>query len=209
MSSSLLDTITVSVGSDGIHFPVYEAVIRKSSKFFDNAMKPEWANARPNPRVVDLSDEDPKVFKIYLHWVCFKTIPSVYTEKQEGRNPEYALLSKCYVMGEKLMDIAFKNAVLTALVDAHVNQPFYQPKYVGQRAINIIYAGTLENSPARRLLVDTWVETAGENWIEHLTNGLHHSFVLEFSRALLLRKCKGEGKGTNSWKERVTDYYEE
>lgn len=112
---SLFDMITVSVGSDDVHYPVHEDVVRKSSKFFDNAMKPEWAKARPNPRVVDLSDEDPRIFQIYLHWMYFKTIPSVYTTIATNWNPEYVQLSSCYIMGEKLVDSAFKNAVLTAL----------------------------------------------------------------------------------------------
>jgi hypothetical protein len=107
------------------------------------------------------------------------------------------------------MDNAFKNAVLAALLDAHVNQPFYQTGCAGLPAINVIYAGTVENSPARRLLVDIWVKTAGESWVKHLSGNLHHSFVLEFSRALLLRKCKGEANGTKSLKVRVKDYYEE
>jgi hypothetical protein len=119
---------------------------------------------------------------------------------KEKWNPEYILLSKCYVMDEKFMDIAFKNTVLAALMDAHDNQPFYRSRYPGQPAINIIYGGTLESSPARRLLVDIWVDSAVDDCLEvkHLNDYLHHSFVLEFPRALLGRKSKGEVNGTNS-----------
>ncbi|KAH7095011.1 hypothetical protein FB567DRAFT_586350 [Paraphoma chrysanthemicola] len=206
---NLLDMITVSIGSDNVRYPVHEDVIRKSSKFFDNAMKPEWANARPNPREVDLSDEEPKIFQIYLHCMYFKTLPSVHTTIATGWNPEYVQLGGCYVMGEKLMDTAFKNAVLTALADAIDNQPFYEAKYPGSKTIHTVYEGTTEDAPARRMLVDIWVELAGENWVKYLTSSLHHSFVLEFSRALLLSKCPGWTADTRSWKERVKDYYEE
>jgi hypothetical protein len=58
----MLALITVRVGIEGVDYPVLESVIRKSSRFFDNALKPEWADARPDPRTVDLSDEDPWIF---------------------------------------------------------------------------------------------------------------------------------------------------
>ncbi|KAH7085363.1 hypothetical protein BKA63DRAFT_499471 [Paraphoma chrysanthemicola] len=201
--------ITASVGSDDIKCAVHEDVIRNSSKVFDNAMKHEWANARPDARGIDLSDEDSKIFQIYLHWMYFKTIPTVHTTIATNWNPEYVKLSRCYVMGEKLMDTAFKNAVLTALADAMDNQPFYEAKCPGKRTIHTIYEGTPEDAPARRMLVDIWIERAGENWVKYLTSSLHHSFVLEFSRALLLSKCPGWTADTRSWKERVKDYYEQ
>jgi hypothetical protein len=40
-SSKFFDIITVSVSKEGIKLLVYEAVIQKSSKFFDHAMKPK------------------------------------------------------------------------------------------------------------------------------------------------------------------------
>lgn len=115
---SLLDTITVNVGEEGTSFVVHEAVIRKSSQFFDKAMKPEWASSRSDPRCVDLSDEKPEVFKVYLHWLYFKTMPTVAVENKGAWNPEYVLLDKCHGMGDKTMDTGFRNAVLKALVDA-------------------------------------------------------------------------------------------
>jgi hypothetical protein len=72
---SSFDTITVDVGTEGLKIPVLEALIRKSSTFFDNALKSEWATSRADPRVIDLTDEDPIIFKMYLNWLYFKTIP--------------------------------------------------------------------------------------------------------------------------------------
>jgi hypothetical protein len=95
---SMVQMITVTVGEAGIQYPIHESVVCKTSTFFDNAMKPEWASARPDPRRVDLSDEEPDIFSIYIHWLYFKTIPSVVTEVEPARNPEYELLAKCYVM---------------------------------------------------------------------------------------------------------------
>jgi hypothetical protein len=68
---SMIDLFTVDVGTGTgkQRFPVHEAIARRSSKLFGNALKPEWAAARPDPRVVDLSDESPEIFYIYLHWL--------------------------------------------------------------------------------------------------------------------------------------------
>ena len=70
---SLFDTITVAVGDAALKYTVYTAVIRKSSKFFDSATKPEWTKSRPDSGIIDLTDEDPATFELYLHWLYFKT----------------------------------------------------------------------------------------------------------------------------------------
>jgi hypothetical protein len=61
MVSSLFDIITVSVSKGRIKFLVYKAVLQKSSKFFDNAMKPKWASFRSDVRTIDLTEEDPTI----------------------------------------------------------------------------------------------------------------------------------------------------
>jgi hypothetical protein len=161
----MVQIITVTVREAGIQYPIHESVVRQTSTVFDNAMKPEWASARSDPRLVDLSDEESDIFSVYVRWLYFKTIPSVVTEVEPSRRrPEYALLAKCYVMGDKLMDTAFKNAVITAFLDAEKNQPFYNSRYPGCVAIKIIYGGSMEGSPARKLVVDKWVEHADKIW---------------------------------------------
>jgi hypothetical protein len=205
----MVDSITVEVGAGKIKFRVFEAVIRKSSTFFDNAMKRDWATSRPEPRLIDLTDQDPEIFKIYLHWLYFKTFPTVLTENSATNttsNTEFVTLGKCYVMGEMLMDIGFKNAVLDALLDSITNQPYYEARFPGQHAIGIIYDGTLEGAPARRLLVDLWVTEATENWAEYMTSDMPAAFTQDLARALLGRKRK-KSLG-RSWEERAKDYHE-
>jgi hypothetical protein len=201
-------TISVEVGTEGLKLSVHEAVVRRSSVFFDNAMKPEWTASRSEPRVVDLTDEDPGIFKLYLHWLYFKTLSTVATEDPGKLNSENITLSRCYVMGEKLMDIGFKNATLNALIDAKINQPFYKARYPGQRSMNIIYDGTLEGSPARRLLVDIWSTEGAENWANSLSDEISPSFALDLSKALLTRSRGHVGVGVVSWAEKVKDYLE-
>jgi hypothetical protein len=72
--SSLFDLITVKVGKESICFPVLESVVCKSSKFFDNAMKSEWAATRTDPRTMDLTGEKPEVFTVYIHFLLQNTL---------------------------------------------------------------------------------------------------------------------------------------
>lgn len=202
----MLQMITVSVGKTGTRFPVHESIIRKSSKFFDNALKPEWATSRPDPHVIDLSDEALDTFSVYVHWLYFKNIPSVFNKDERGFT-EQILLCKCYVMGSKLMDTAFRNAVLKALLGASQNQPCVGKHVPGQASVNILYKGSMEDSPARKLIVDLWVCYAGEAWMKALTTDLSHEFVLDFARALLLERCKA-ANDIRPWKERIKDYLE-
>ena len=185
-------TVTVGTGDKAVQFPVYEALIRKSSTFFNNAMKPEWARARADPRDIDLSDECPDIFKIYLHWLYFKTFPTVSVKRDTLDSPEHLALSKYYVMGDWILDGGFKNAALDAWAEAFENERSYTARLPASDAINLIYTYTLEGSPARRFLVDISVKHAGESWTQYLTNALPYEFVLEFSRALLKRYCKGK-----------------
>jgi hypothetical protein len=184
-SRSMIGTITVNVGAEELKFPVLEVVIRKSSTFFDNAMKPEWASSRAEPRLVDLTDQDPEIFKIYLHWLYFKNVPTVITENFASSNPEFVTLAKCYILGEMLMDIGFKNAVLDALFDAIKYQPYYKARYPGPKSTRIIYSGTVEGPPARHLLVDMWVTEATKDWAEFMTNNMLTAFTHDLAKALL------------------------
>jgi hypothetical protein len=147
-------------------------------------------------------------FEIYLHWLYFKTLPTVLTEVKQGRDHEFARLSECYILGDKVIDVGFKNAVLLALADAAENQPIDAWRNLVSLSIRIIYAGTLDNAPARRLIVDMWVQRANKNWLQHLDAELPHMFVLDLSRALLASKCRC-GKDDGSFRKRINEYYEE
>jgi hypothetical protein len=184
MVSSLFDIITVSVGTEGIKFPVYEAVIRKSSKFFDNAMKPEWALFRSDVRTIDLAEEDPAIFKVYLHWLYFKTFPTVSTQVPSPNDLEIIILSRSYVMGEMLMDVGYKSAVLNTIRDAMLNQPFYKISPPFSDAIKIIYDGTDEHSPARCFMVDVWMRGSNETWVAY-TVGIPPEFTLDLLKAMM------------------------
>lgn len=184
------DVINVKVGNDPSEtFTVHSSVIFKSSPFIKTAPKPEWSASSSSPGTVDLSDECPEIFGIYLNWLYFETLPTVVNQDRKDAPAEYETLSKCYVMGEKLMDIGFKNAVIDALFEARTIQPFQNPCNPGPDPIKLIYEGTPEGSPARRYFVDVWAMNATEKWTD-LLDDMPSAFVIDLSKALVARKTK-------------------
>jgi hypothetical protein len=118
-----------------------------SSEFFKNATKPEW---RTESRPVDLSDEQPAIFKRYCQWLYTGFIaPGLLAESSSG------CLAYMYVLGEKIVDHEFQNAVIQAII-SDMDRMNVVPSL---RTIKIIYDGTTEESAARRLLVDSWAHT--------------------------------------------------
>jgi hypothetical protein len=172
--------ITVVVGTHGNAFPVHESLICSSSEFFRTARKPEWSAA--NPQVVDLGDEEPDIFEAYLHWLYFRTRPTMETHNDPAC-PEYKRLAHCYVLGEMLIDKNFKNDVVNALIELleEMKDRIIIP---GSDEINIIYAGTIEGSLGRKLMVDIWVAFARKSCRNDL-HECHPEFVLDLAKELL------------------------
>jgi len=192
--------ITVKVGNNGTTFPVHESVVCDSSAFFKFAMKPEWTSA--TSRIVDLTDEDPDVFEIYLHWLYFKTLSTI-----QGRPPsadmEYIELAQCYVLGEKLLDVKFKNAIMDALVEVLENEQKGTCILPGSWAIETIYEGTTEGSPARILLVAMWIGRAAPSCKVTL-NKCHPEFIIDLAKGFL----ELDVAVTSPWKDSMEKYYE-
>lgn len=173
--------ITVAVGTNGNTYPVHESLICESSDLFQTARKPEWSEA--NSGVVDLSDEIPDIFEVYLHWLYFKTLSTVQNQRPSS-NTEYMELAQCYILGEKLLDVKFKNAVIDAMIDVLRNQPEDDLFIPGPLTVEIIYKGTTEDSLARTLLVDMWAAKAGKSGKADLDE-CPPGFAIDLAKAFL------------------------
>lgn len=147
------DVVTVNVGSKPEKYIVHSGIISNTSKFFNNCLKPAWSASHATGDI-DLTDEDPVIFGIYLNWVYCKTLPTIITGDGTDGPGEYDTLSECYVMGERLFDIDFKNDVMDAFVEAMHRHPFDCHRSSRTGPVDIIYGGTPEGSPARRLIVE-------------------------------------------------------
>lgn len=101
---------------------------------------------------------------------------------------DFQTLAHAYVFAEEILDIGFKNAVLNSIirrVHTYLSDGWrYLPVHA---AINIIYEGTPQHSPARRLMVDLHFFHAKSSWYrDHATE--YHP---EFLRDLLVKLLEG------------------
>ncbi|KAH8644972.1 hypothetical protein IG631_02436 [Alternaria alternata] len=132
---------SLMVGNEVVH--VHEFLISSSSEFFKNATKPEW---RTESRPIDLSDEQPHIFRRYCQWLYSGHMAPDLPEKSI-----FQCLAYMYVLGEKIVDYEFQNAVIQAII----SDMGRKNKVPSLGTIKIIYDGTTEGSAARRLLVDS------------------------------------------------------
>ncbi|KAF2466688.1 uncharacterized protein BDR25DRAFT_268059 [Lindgomyces ingoldianus] len=202
-------TIEVIVGpeQERASYQVHEAVICASAEFFRNAMKPEWASARPDPRVVELPDDVPAAFSLYMHWIYSKRLPVLPDPKElvtgEGG---YHTLAYAYVLGERLMDFEFKNAVQDAYVLYARGSPPTKRYYPTNEEIRIIYDGTRENSPMRKFLADIWTWRGKYEWIEK-DRDLPQDFLADVTTALLKTRPPIEDL-SRPWKNSHEQYHD-
>ncbi|KAF2177423.1 hypothetical protein K469DRAFT_677454 [Zopfia rhizophila CBS 207.26] len=200
--------IEVVVGSeeDKESFHVHEALICDRSEFFRNAMKPEWASTRPAPRVIELPDDDMAAFDLYVQWLYSKKLPIIPDEKGSSPYDEYQTLAHAYVLGEELMDIDFKNAVMDSYVLYARGSSQTKRYYPTNEDIRILYEGTRESSPIRQFLVDIWTYRGKHEWVKSDPD-LPKDFLMDVTTALLKVRTALETQ-SRPWKNSHEQYYE-
>jgi len=168
-------------------FHIHTSVLCKTSAFFQNATKPEWTG--PTRRPIDLSDERPDVFYLYVQWlyngkIAVKTMPSSDsdTEVRKHETVNYHSLIQSYILGEKLMDTTFQNSVLKCLIEC-VKQ---EDNFPSDPTVKLAYERTTKHSPLRKLLVDFWVWYGCSDWAaDDMNASLGTEFTNDFFKAIL------------------------
>ena len=141
--------ITLLAGPNALPISVHKTILTTSSTFFVNATKPEWEGSRDTHNTIRLPHLDSDMLNIYIHWLYRRTlavqVPSCDSDYAAYQDGAYPHLSRLYVLGEELMDAAFKNAVIDAII-ACAKQTLWYPS---GEAVRIIYEGTVEGSLGR------------------------------------------------------------
>lgn len=148
----------------------------KSSEFFKRATKPEWADLRENPDIIDLTDDTVRPVSDYIRWLYSSIMPfELYKaedkdsreKKAEEAEKVFILLAEAYVFGEKIDDAKYKNAVMKTVLAAKESSEWN----MGPESVNIVYKGTPSGSPLRRLISESIAHLAyddsdkGVGWI--------------------------------------------
>ncbi|KAF2788391.1 hypothetical protein K505DRAFT_255648 [Melanomma pulvis-pyrius CBS 109.77] len=181
-------TIEVRVKDETFH--IHQSIICKTSEFFKNAVKLEWAGVKKKP--IDLRNESKDTFNVYLGWLYSKSLYHI-----SHLSSTWTKLTEAYVIGEKLMDQSFQVAVMDAMIGHRTNHTQWFPSIEN---INTIYDGTVEASPARRLMVDLCVWRDGSPWTnKELLGKVHDDFVDDLLLALLEQRKPPATKSHAPW----------
>ncbi|KAF2501392.1 hypothetical protein BU16DRAFT_555880 [Lophium mytilinum] len=131
----------------------------------------QWAGTQEDSREIKLPEDDPDTFRCYTQWVYCKTIP-VQSDNTSGPDiaARYMKFVKAYILGDKLLDDAFKNAVLRGMIaTSQILASDSECRiFPSSNVIWTLYEGTLEGSRARLLFVDFYTWNADESWETHL-----------------------------------------
>lgn len=122
----------------------------------------------------------------------------------------YILLSTLYVYGEHFMNSAIQNAAIREtlrLTQIKCDEGLHW--YPMGHSVKIIYLGTPEGSPARRLMVDLHLKSGHEGWI---SLKCEPAFMVDLLKAFYEKKnATKEGKARAPQESKVLipeDYFE-
>jgi len=161
------ETVTLIVGVDKHEMLVHANHISRNSEFFRTALKKEWLEGQT--RIITLPVDDPKTVTHYLNFTYNGRLPAEPGE--EGPIIDWATptllrthkhLAELYTLAVRLLDDAVRNAVNKQILQIHriLDIP------PGEDSINIIYKGTSEGDPARRLMVDIYLSWASGDCLD-------------------------------------------
>lgn len=111
--------VIITTGEERTIFQVHENLLRSRSQYFDAALSNNWKEAAK--RHVNLPHDSTEIVKLYLEQLYDGKVDIKWSTKveevlQNNLLPEYFTLANLYVFGEKVRDLAFKNAVVHAML---------------------------------------------------------------------------------------------
>jgi hypothetical protein len=137
-------------------------------------------------RIIKLPEDDLQTVTDYLTFTYSHDLPTskVIKGSPQATVDERESLAKLYVLGERALDKCIRNAVVSEIVRISATPDENgRSGFMHTAASNVIFDGTPDGSPIRKLIVDTYVSRGNESWLQ--SDADHHALILEFARALL------------------------
>ncbi|KAF2209496.1 hypothetical protein CERZMDRAFT_86826 [Cercospora zeae-maydis SCOH1-5] len=166
---TIIDVI-VGHGEDTKTFQLQDFLLVEHSEFFKAALNGQWKEGKENK--IELPDDEPGVFEIYAEWLFCGRIASGTDENAKPAQKEIwaemGLLSRLYVLGEKLIDDEFCDCTLRSMVELrNVISEDGQRYLPSGDDVRNLYDGTTQSSPIRKYLVDLYCHNIGKDWFSN------------------------------------------
>lgn len=175
------------VGSAKQEYNVHEGLLTTHSPFFKAALGEAWAEGEA--RRISLPEDEPDTFGLYASWLYYRRICSTEEKNDfDGWKVEIDRLILAYILGEKLQDVDFKDAVIDAMISrAGTKTDDGRQLYPGPHAVKTLYESTTESSPVRQLMVDYYAFHAPEELLRK-NKELPADFFRDLSFAFAARR---------------------
>jgi hypothetical protein len=174
------ESVVLKIGPKKLEMLVHANFISRDSEFFQTALEKKWRKGQT--RTIALPEDNHETMTNYINFVYTKSLPTAHSVGpgcKDGATLGYLSLVDLYVLGVRLLNKSIKNAILKEII--RISATVCPGIDI---IINDLYEGTHEGDPARRLMVDTYMNNARATWITPAPNG---TFLLELSQRLL---CK-------------------
>lgn len=192
---------------------IHHSVLVRSSEYFKRVLKHEWASLRDDPDTIDMGPTHTAGdVKTYCNWLYSGKIPTRDFDDQGRAKSDYIFIdlvspphpflhselipqATAYTFGEHIIDLSYKRSVLSTLAGVQISAP----DYPCAEAFAIIYDGTPEGSPARRMLVDMYAYGAVDSkcWSSAF-EALPREALVDVLRAMVRVRRENAGR---PWRE--------
>lgn len=156
------DLVTLIVGPTKAKakFIAHGHHLARSSDFFRTALKKEWKEGQT--RIIHLQEDEVEDVANYLDYIYDGELPTrnivLVDHMAAEHEDQYPLLARLYAFGERVLNTAIRNAVITEMVrltsltddDGWGYFPYWSTS-------TWLYRKTVATSPMRRFIVDMYV----------------------------------------------------
>ena len=140
------------VGPDKVLFEIHKGLLCKHSSYFRASLEGGFKEAKEG--VVELPEDDPKIFNIFKTWLYSKKI----VIDRDGTDTDCPSFSLCqlYVFADARGVPELQNAVINQLADARgfTELVFVEARHLLKYYGFYLYSNLIRSSPLRRWLID-------------------------------------------------------
>lgn len=183
--------ICLLLGTEKREYYIHTDLLIGSSAFFSKMLTGDWREAQTG--IVRLNDVAVHVFEAYQQFLYFREVASNFALAKESQtDAEYERLVDCYALGDRFQDVAFKNAVMDAIVINSCTPVHGYYVYPSGHVTSKIYKSTSSGSVLGKLVVDQHVAHGEVSWmLEPGFSTFDPQFLFDLSVAFMTGQATG------------------
>lgn len=172
--------------------PFFKTLLKSDSEAIKSEQEEEGPSEQDKMSTVDF-EGSVVAFQLYTEWVYSGLIQKRLLKGTGAEDVCFHNIGQAYILGEKLQDHKFKNAIVDLLLDAIVTQG-----RVDLTLPTLIFDKSSAHAPLRELLVDLYVLYGHKDWLKP-DGSINNSavFLSDLSTAFLARNTPDDLLTTN------------